>query len=82
LWEQNKGLVIGALPVFLAQTLLVIGLILQRRRRRSAEQSLMQKTEELDQFFNVSLDVLGIANTKGYFLRLKPGHRKDPRLYP
>ena len=34
--------------------------------------SLRQKTEELDQFFNVSLDLLCIANTDGYFLRLNP----------
>jgi len=26
----------------------------------------------LDQFFNVTLDLLGIANTNGYFLRLNP----------
>ena len=28
--------------------------------------------EELDQFFNVSLDLKCIANTDGYFLRLNP----------
>ena len=37
-----------------------------------AEASLRQKTEELDQFFNVTLDLLGIANNDGYFLRLNP----------
>ena len=37
-----------------------------------AEESLRQKTEELDQFFNVTLDLLCIANTDGYFLRLNP----------
>ena len=37
-----------------------------------AEASLRQKTEELDQFFNVTLDLLCIANTDGYFLRLNP----------
>jgi two-component system sensor kinase FixL len=47
-------------------------LVTQRRRRRSAEESLLEKTEELDQFFNVSLDLLCIANTDGYFLRLNP----------
>jgi len=30
------------------------------------------KNGELDQFFNVTLDLLGIANTEGYFLRLNP----------
>ena len=28
--------------------------------------------EELDQFFSVTLDLLRIANTDGYFLRLNP----------
>ena len=37
-----------------------------------AEASLRQRTEELDQFFNVTLDLLCIANTDGYFLRLNP----------
>ena len=82
LWEQYKGFVIGGIAVFLAQTLLVIGLLIQRRHKRRAEQSLRQKTEELDQFFNVNLDVLCIANTDGYFLRLNPAMRKDPWLYP
>jgi two-component system sensor kinase FixL len=48
----------------------------QNRRRRSAEESLRQKTEELDQFFNVTLDLLCIANTAGYFLRLNPAWEK------
>ena len=72
LWEQHKGLVIGGVAVFLAQTLLVIGLLIQRNLKRKAEESLRQRTEELDQFFNVNLDVLCIANTDGYFLRLNP----------
>jgi len=67
-----KYYIIGGIAVLLAQTLLVIGLLVQRRRRRSAEASLRHKTEELDQFFNVTLDLLGIANTDGYFLRLNP----------
>jgi PAS domain S-box-containing protein len=72
LWEQYKGLVIGGIAVFLAQTLLLIGLLVQRRRKEVAEASLRQKTEELDQFFNVNLDLLCIANTDGNFLRLNP----------
>jgi PAS domain S-box-containing protein len=72
LWSEYKGLVIGGIVVFLAQTLLVIGLLVQRNLKRKAELSVRQKTEELDQFFNVTLDLLGIANTEGYFLRLNP----------
>ena len=37
LWEQHKALVIGGIAVFLAQTLLVIGLLIQRRRKVRAE---------------------------------------------
>jgi len=36
------------------------------------QESLLKKSDELDQFFNVSLDLLCIANTDGYFLRLNP----------
>jgi PAS domain S-box-containing protein len=71
LWDF-KYYIIGGIAAFLAQTMLVIGLLIQRRRKIVAEASLRQKTEELDQFFNVTLDLLGIANTDGYFLRLNP----------
>jgi formate hydrogenlyase transcriptional activator len=40
--------------------------------RKRTEQNLRQKTEELNHFFEVSLDFLCIANTDGYFLRLNP----------
>ena len=45
--------------------------------RKRAEQALRQKTEELDQFFNVSLDLLCVANTEGYFLRLNPAWERS-----
>jgi PAS domain S-box-containing protein len=72
LWEQHRGLVIGGIAVFLAQTLLVFGLLIQRNLKRKAESSLWQKTEELDHFFSVNLDLLCIANIDGFFLRLNP----------
>jgi PAS domain S-box-containing protein len=72
LWSEYRGWVLGALIVFLGQTLLVVGLLVQRNLKRKAELSARQKTEELDQFFNVNLDILGIANTNGDFLRLNP----------
>lgn len=40
--------------------------------RKLAEESLRQKSEELNQFFDVSLDLLCIVNTDGYFLHLNP----------
>ena len=76
MWEQHKGLVIVGIAVFLAQTMLVIGLLVQRNLKKKAEMSVREKTEELDQFFNVTLDLLCIANTDGYFLRLNPAWEK------
>ncbi|MGD8521852.1 MAG: PAS domain-containing protein, partial [Desulfobacterales bacterium] len=67
-----KYYIIGALVFIMAQSFLIVGLLVQKRRKQSAEESLRQKTGELDQFFNVSLDLLCIANTGGYFLRLNP----------
>ena len=40
--------------------------------RRRAEEALKEKTEELDRFFTVALDLLCIADTDGYFHRLNP----------
>ncbi|NJD22480.1 MAG: PAS domain S-box protein [Melioribacter sp.] len=40
--------------------------------RRHVEEKLEKKTKELDLFFSNSLDLLCIANTEGYFLRLNP----------
>ena len=70
-WDL-KYYIIGALAFIMAQSFLIAGLLVQNRRRRSAEESLQQKTEELDQFFTVTSDLLCIANTDGYFLRLNP----------
>ena len=75
LWDL-RYYAIGVLAFILAQSLMILGLLTQKRRRRSAEESLSQKTEELDQFFNISLDLLCIANTDGYFLRLNPPWEK------
>jgi PAS domain S-box-containing protein len=71
LWDL-KYYIIAALIFSLLETGLIIFLIVQRHRKMRAEESLRQKTEELDQFFNVTLDLLGIANTDGYFLRVNP----------
>jgi PAS domain S-box-containing protein len=40
--------------------------------RKLAEEKLRQKTEELNQFFNINLDLLCIASTDGVFLYLNP----------
>jgi hypothetical protein len=56
--DRIQGIVIGSTAAFLVLTTLVCGLLVQRYLRRSAEASLRLKTEELDQFFNLSLDVV------------------------
>lgn len=38
--------------------------------RKYAQQALEQKTNELEQFFTTSLDLLAIADIKGYFIRI------------
>ncbi|NLV27194.1 MAG: PAS domain S-box protein [Methanomicrobiales archaeon] len=40
--------------------------------RKRAEEEIRKKTEELDQFFSVALDMLCIANTEGEFTLLNP----------
>ena len=64
-WSQYKGYIMAAVAFALLETALIIFLIVQRRRKKVAE-------EELEQFFNISLDLKCIANTDGYFLRLNP----------
>jgi PAS domain S-box-containing protein len=44
--------------------------------RKQTEQALQIKTAELTQFFNVSIDLLCIANLEGIFLRLNPAWEK------
>ncbi len=41
-------------------------------QRKTIELSLREKTEELDRFFSVALDLLCIADTDGYFHKLNP----------
>jgi PAS domain S-box-containing protein len=71
-WEHYKLYIVVGLTFLLAQSFLIAGLLVQKRRKRTAEESLRQKTEELDQFFNLSPDLLRIATTDGYSLRLNP----------
>ena len=58
-------------------------MLVQKTRKKAAEKSLRRKTEELDRFFSVSLDLSCIANTRGHFLRLNPawerilGYRRE-----
>jgi PAS domain S-box-containing protein len=76
-WEHYKLYIVVGLVFLLAQSFLIAGLLVQRRRKRTAEESLRQKTEEMDQFFDLSLELLSVANTDGYFLRLNPAWERS-----
>jgi PAS domain S-box-containing protein len=51
---------------------LSMGQLVDVTERKRAEKALLEKTDELDRFFNVALDLLCIADTDGYFRRLNP----------
>ncbi|MBN1453141.1 MAG: PAS domain S-box protein [Anaerolineales bacterium] len=51
---------------------LSMGQLVDITERRRAVEALQEKTEELDRFFRVTLDLLCIADTDGYFRRLNP----------
>jgi PAS domain S-box-containing protein len=51
----------------------ITGIVINVRNisdRQQAKLALERKTEELDSFFSVSLDLFAIANTEGYFVQL------------
>lgn len=45
-------------------------------KRKQAEEELLRSNAELDNYFNSSLDLLCIADTNGYFIRLNPEWEK------
>lgn len=48
------------------------GVLLDITEKKNVEESLREKTEELDQYFTASLDLFCIAGTDGFFHRLNP----------
>jgi PAS domain-containing protein len=68
--------ILGGLFFLVGQSFLIFVLLAQRNRRRAAEEDLRRKKDELDKFFSMNLDLLCIADTKGYFLRLNPAWEK------
>jgi PAS domain S-box-containing protein len=71
-----KYQILGGLIFLVGQSFLIVVLLAQRNRRRAAEGDLRRKKEELDKFFSMNLDLLCIADTEGYFLRLNPAWEK------
>ena len=54
----------------------VVGVIQDVTKRKRVEDALQKKTEELDKYFENSLDLLCIADLDGYFKRLNPEWEK------
>jgi PAS domain S-box-containing protein/putative nucleotidyltransferase with HDIG domain len=50
----------------------LLGVVRDISERKQAEKALRDKTEELDRFFEVCVDMLCISDTNGCFLRLNP----------
>lgn len=75
-WDEYKYHSVVTALFLLVQFIFIVGLMIQKRQRKLAEDSLRQKTEELDRFFNVSADLLCIAKSDGSFLRLNPAWEK------
>lgn len=75
-WIEYRSYIIGAIVLFLLETILITSLLVQRRRRKRAENFLREKSEELNQFFDVSLDLLCVADTSGYFVRVNQSFEK------
>jgi signal transduction histidine kinase len=48
LWEQHKWRIVGVAAVLLLQTFFIVGLLLERRRRRLAKEALAQLNAELE----------------------------------
>jgi len=45
---------------------------MKKERKKNTKAWHHEKSEELDQFFSISSDMLCVANTEGYFVRLNP----------
>jgi len=68
LWSAEK--------VTLGGSEVMLSLIYDFTERKRAEEALRAKTEEMDQFFSVALDLLCITDGNGYFRRLNPQWEK------
>jgi PAS domain S-box-containing protein len=61
-WEQHKHYILGALAVFVVQTLFIACLILERARRQRAAQGLRESEERFSKAFHSSPQPMSIAS--------------------
>jgi PAS domain S-box-containing protein len=69
-WIRGHGKVI--IRDEIGKPIRVIGTQSDITDRKRMEQDLHEKSGELEDFFNIALDLLAIANLDGYFVRLNP----------
>ena len=72
----NTEVVVTLLKNNQEQVTELLGITRDITERKKAERELRRKTEELEKFFNSSLDLLAIADNYGYFRRLNPEWEK------
>lgn len=58
------------LPIFFNHAALILSNEISNYKRRQTEKSLLEKTEELDSYFNNALELFCIADTQGHFRKL------------
>lgn len=63
LWDGYRNYILGALAIVITQTLLIAGLLIQRRRRRRAEHELRANQDELRRSYERNRD-LGVRLLK------------------
>ncbi|HNX57533.1 MAG TPA: PAS domain S-box protein, partial [Spirochaetota bacterium] len=69
--EYRELIMSGVLAEMYNQQVVIVATTDMTEQRRK-DKALEQKTAELDRYFNLSLDLLCIANTDGMFIRLNP----------
>jgi PAS domain S-box-containing protein len=64
LWERNREYILAGLGIIVAQTLLIVGLLWQRTRRRKAEHKLGKSEEKFSKAFRQSPFAITIVRTQ------------------
>ncbi len=76
-FEQNRAYVLGGALVFLAQFLLIGGLLIQRRRRQRAESALGHSETRNSAILRAIPDLMFVIDRNG---RYEDYHARDPKL--
>jgi signal transduction histidine kinase len=57
IWDRYKAYILGTVALFITQTMLITGLLIQRKRRRRAEEELRTNQDELRQSYERNRDL-------------------------